>query len=238
MGRDGRTEIVLIAAVKGIDELSDATLPAAEQTRADAIARSLRRRQFVAGRMLLRTMLAQVLGGRPEDWAVDAEAGAPPRLPSHPHLHLSVSHSGEWVAAAIADRPVGIDLEGLGARRDPERFARWVCSPDELAAWRGLAGTDADDALIAHWTRKEAWLKREGGEVLLTRMHRLHAESREAPAADVATWRVGEVAMLSLCATDVAESVVTTASAADLRALGTFRMTDLGEAAPSRRRSA
>lgn len=228
---------MLLMATASCDA-SPMALSAEEAIRAAAIARPLRRRQFVAGRMLLRTMLAQVLGGRPEDWAVDAEAGAPPRLPSHPHLHLSVSHSGEWVAAAIADRPVGIDLEGLGARRDPERFARWVCSPDELAAWRGLAGTDADDALIAHWTRKEAWLKRDGGEVLLTRMHRLHAESREAPAADVATWRVGEVAMLSLCATDVAESVVTTASAADLRALGTFRMTDLGEAAPSRRRSA
>ena len=221
-----------------VQEQDDVFGSAEERRRVLSIAKPLRRRQFVAGRMLLRTMLAQVLGGRPEGWALDAEAGAPPRLPSHPHLHLSVSHSGEWVAAAIADRPVGIDLEGLGPRRDPERFARWVCSPDEFAAWCACDGAAADDLLIAHWTRKEAWLKRDGGEVLLTRMHRIHAEPADPTRAEVATWRVGEVAMLSLCASDVAESVVTTASAADLRALGAFRMTDLGEAAPSRRLSA
>ena len=228
---------MMLIAIERCDAAPRVELSAAELVRAAAIAKPLRRRQFVAGRMLLRTMLAQALGGRPEDWALDAGAGAPPRLPSHPALRLSVSHSGEWVAAAIADRPVGIDLEGLGARRDPERFARWVCSPDELAAWRGLAGTDADDALIAHWTRKEAWLKRDGGEVLLTRMHRLHAGLCDPPVADVATWRVGDAAMLSLCATGVHEAEALAGSAADLRALGTFRMQDRADAAPPRARA-
>jgi 4'-phosphopantetheinyl transferase len=229
---------VLVAAVGSLANPGYAGLSAEEAIRAAGIAKPLRRRQFVAGRRLLRTMLAQVLGGRPEDLALDAAAGLPPRLASRPDLHLSVSHSGEWVAAAIADRPVGIDIEALGARRDPERFARWVCSPEEFAAWCACGRTEADDLLIAHWTRKEAWLKREGGEVLLTRMHRLHAESREASDADVATWRVGDVAMLSLCAIGVTEVAVTAGSDVALRALGTFRMSDLGEAAPSRSRGA
>ncbi len=218
---------MLAFALISLDEVvaGTAALSEDERERADAIAKPLRRRQFIAGRLLLRRMLAQALGGRCEDFELDATAGAPPRMRSRPDLHLSVSHSREWVAAAIADRPVGIDIEALAARRDPERFARWVCSTDEFDRWRALDGVAADDALIAHWTRKEAWLKREGGEVLLTRMHRLHAEPVGAAQADVATWRLGEATMLSLCVSRVAD-VVTPASIG--RPAEWACMTDLG----------
>lgn len=200
---------MLAFALISLDEVvaEAAALSADERERADAIAKPLRRRQFIAGRLLLRRMLVQALGGRSGDFELDATAGAPPRMWSRPGLHLSVSHSREWVAAAIADRPVGIDIEARAARRDPERFGRWVCSPDEFDRWRALDGAAAEDALIAHWTRKEAWLKREGGEVLLTRMHRLHAEPVAAAQAEVATWRLGQAAMLSLCGSRVADVV-------------------------------
>lgn len=200
------------------------SLSAEEHARAATIAKPLRRRQFIAGRILLRRMLAASLGGRAEDFELEATAGAPPRVAAHPELQLSVSHSGEWVAAAIADRPVGIDIEGLGARRDPQRFARWVCSPDEWKDWRALDGTAADDALIAHWTRKEAWLKREGGEVLLTRMHRLHADTVDGAQANVATWRFGDAAMLSLCAQGVAAVTMDAALADRIKPQGWFRV--------------
>lgn len=196
-----------------------------ERERAATIAKPLRRRQFIAGRMLLRRMLAELLGGRTEDFELDATAGAAPRLRSHSDLHLSVSHSGEWVAAAIADRPVGVDIEGISARRDSRRFARWVCSPDEFAAWQALHGVDADDVLIAHWTRKEAWLKREGGEVLLTRMHRLHAAVADASQADGATWRLGDHSYLSVCAAEVREMDARWSVSARLD--GCWRMTSL-----------
>ena len=172
-------------------------------------------------------MLAQALGGHPEDFALDAIAGAPPRLALRPDLHLSVSHSGEWVAVAISDRPVGIDIEGLGARHDPRRFARWVCSPAEFERWHALEDVAADDALIAHWTRKEAWLKREGGDVLLTRMHRLQAEPCDGVMADVASWRVDAVAMLSVCSEAVATLPVDRTTMPLLRAEGRWRMTSL-----------
>jgi len=196
-----------------------------EQRRASSIAKPQRRRQFIAGRMLLRRMLADSLGGRAEDFELEATAGAPPRVVAHPGLHLSVSHSGEWVVAAVADRPVGIDIERLGERRDPQRFARWVCSADEWTDWRMLDGAAADDALIAHWTRKEAWLKREGGEVLLTRMHRLHAGTADAASADGATWRVADAAMLSVCADAVADLRIDAKTLQLLRPPAHWRMT-------------
>lgn len=183
-------------------------------------------------------MLAASFGGRAEDFELDATAGAAPRLGGHPGLHLSVSHSGEWVAAAIADRAVGIDIEGLGARRDPQRFARWVCSPDEWTGWRALDGMAADDALIAHWTRKEAWLKRDGGAVLLTRMRQLHADAVDAPSANVATWRVGDQAMLSLCADAVATACFDGEAAAHVGPPAYWRMHDQGDVAPAQGRHA
>lgn len=218
---------MLAFALISLDEVvaGTAALSEDERERADAIAKPLRRRQFIAGRLLLRRMLAQALGGRCEDFELDATAGAPPRMRSRPDLHLSVSHSREWVAAAIADRPVGIDIEALAARRDPERFARWVCSTDEFDRWRALDGVAADDALIAHWTRKEAWLKREGGEVLLTRMHRLHAGTADAASADGATWRVADAAMLSVCADAVADLRIDAKTLQLLRPPAHWRMT-------------
>ena len=201
---------------------AEAALSLAEQARAAGIAKPLRRRQFIAGRRLLRRMLADACGGHAEDWVLEATAGAPPSVASRPDLCLSVSHSGEWVAAAVADRPVGIDIEALRARRDPERFARWVCSSAEWNDWRALEGPAADDALIAHWTRKEAWLKRDGGEVLLTRMHRIHAEPADMARAEVATWRLGDVAMLSLCAQDVAAVAIDPTPADRLEPQGWF----------------
>jgi 4'-phosphopantetheinyl transferase len=208
----------------------------ADLARAASITKPQRRQQFIAGRWLLRQMLAEALGGRAENIVIDAVAGAPPRVLSRPDLHLSVSHSGGWVAVAVADRPVGIDIEGLGARRDSPRFARWVCGPDEWRAWRALEGKAADDALIAHWTRKEAWLKREGGEVMLTRMRRLQADAVDAPSANVATWRVGDQAMLSLCADAVAAVQFDADATARLQQAGFWRMHEQGDAARARRR--
>lgn len=215
-----------IASTVLADAWTDAgLLSVAEHARATAIAKPQRRRQFIAGRMLLRRMLADIVGGRAEDVEIDATAGAAPRVSTHPDLHLSVSHSGDWVVAAVADRPVGIDIERLGERRDPQRFARWVCSADEWTDWRTLDGAAADDALIAHWTRKEAWLKREGGEVLLTRMHRLHAGTADAASADGATWRVADAAMLSVCADAVADLRIDAKTLQLLRPPAHWRMT-------------
>lgn len=211
---------------------NDVALSAEEAIRAAGITKPLRREQFIAGRMLLRQVLARALGGCPEDWVLDAVVGAPPRVKGRPDLHLSVSHSGEWVAAALADRPLGIDIERLGARPNPQRFARWVCSPDEFERWTALDALAADDALIGHWTRKEAWLKCAGGEVLLTRMHRLQAESVSPEHAEGRTFRVGDAAMLSVCCARVCEMRIDDATSALLQPDSAWRLVDQAEVSP------
>jgi 4'-phosphopantetheinyl transferase len=68
----------------------------------------------------------------------------------------SLSHDATWVAAAVHDEPVGVDLERVDLRR-PELVARVLCDAE-----RALLG--ALDALTFTrlWTAKEAVLKAAG----------------------------------------------------------------------------
>lgn len=76
-----------------------------------------------------------------------------PTLPGGPEF--SIAHAAGLVACAVADSPIGLDLEALDAVR-PEQL-RLVLSADERAAV--AAGTlDATDA----WVMKEAVLKAAG----------------------------------------------------------------------------
>lgn len=78
-----------------------------------------------------------------------------PYLPDLPGLHLSISHSGDRVVCAVADVPVGIDLE-LPRPVRPGLAARWF-DPDEQAR---IARDPA--AFFDLWMAKEAVLKEIG----------------------------------------------------------------------------
>ncbi len=81
-----------------------------------------------------------------------------PYLRDYPNAHFNISHSGQYVACAVADRPVGIDVQIIGAYR-PDVAAR-VCSGEELA---GIEVSDAPASEFTKlWTRKEAHLKMLG----------------------------------------------------------------------------
>ncbi len=81
-----------------------------------------------------------------------------PYLRDYPNVHFNISHSGQYVACAVADRPVGIDVQVVGTYR-PDVAVR-VCSEGELAK------IETSDNLATEftklWTRKEAYLKMLG----------------------------------------------------------------------------
>ncbi len=81
-----------------------------------------------------------------------------PYLRDYPNIHFNISHSGQYVACAVADRPVGIDVQAIGAYR-PDVAVR-MCNEEELA------GIEASDnpatGFTKLWTRKEAYLKMLG----------------------------------------------------------------------------
>jgi len=81
-----------------------------------------------------------------------------PYLRDYPNVHFNISHSGQYVVCAVADRPVGIDVQVIGAYR-PDVAAR-VCTGKELA--RLGASDDPAVEFTKLWTQKEANLKMLG----------------------------------------------------------------------------
>ena len=106
--------------------------------------------RFLAGRMLLRELVAELTGLPLESITVTAacpDCGREHGQPRVDGVFVSLSHAGAvTVAAASADAPVGIDIEPRDA------------TPERLAAIHDVAGGDD----LAHWTRVEAVLKADG----------------------------------------------------------------------------
>lgn len=153
--------------------------------------------EFIAGRLLARSLLVEVAGGTLADWPLSGEPGRAPGPVGAPPWHVSVSHSGDLVACAIAPVPVGIDVEAPGRRRDRRALLQAITTPAELA---GLAGIDDDAQVLARrvWTVKEAWLKCQGGELFATMLgHGAELRPAIAGTANACSWRVGD-AMLAV----------------------------------------
>ena len=80
------------------------------------------------------------------------ERGKPYLLRSE--LHVSLSHSGGYAAAAVADVPLGLDLQSL--REISLRVQERLYSREEIA-WIGLAeGDERQKRAVRLWTMKEA----------------------------------------------------------------------------------
>jgi len=131
----------------------------AERERWERFRRDEDRARFVLGVALLRLAVAGTLGVSVADVTIDrtcATCGQPhgrPRLPGD-ELHVSVSHSGDWIAVALtAVAPVGVDVEQVRAI-DIAGMAKLVLAPDERA--------DSLADFYALWARKESAVKATG----------------------------------------------------------------------------
>jgi phosphopantetheinyl transferase (holo-ACP synthase) len=93
-------------------------------------------------------------------------------------LRVSISHTEDWVAAAVANVPIGIDLEQRSRRLDD------TIEPLLLNAGEA-PGSLSPDALLQRWVAKEAWVKRDVGSALPERLWYLHLGPSPREQADV-----------------------------------------------------
>jgi len=161
-------------------------LSCGEQQRLAVLVGERRRTQFLAARWQARWLLAQVLGGTPEDWVLEAPPDAPPSVAGRGDLFLSISHSGDRTACALASSPVGVDLEQPQRQRDTEGLVALCCTPGEQALFAGLGDAERAALFYASWTVKEAWLKQRGEWLAPRRLRQLDA--RPAEDGDIRTW--------------------------------------------------
>ncbi len=95
-----------------------------------------------------------------------------PYLRDYPNAHFNISHSGRYVVCAVADRPVGIDVQVIGTYRHD--VAVRVCSEEQLVKIE--ASNDPAAEFTKLWTQKEAYLKMLGRGIT--------ARIRELPTRD------------------------------------------------------
>lgn len=81
-----------------------------------------------------------------------------PYLADYPDVHFNISHSGQYVACAVCDRPVGIDIQKMVPYR-PE-IAVNVCNQEEMAQLN--ASTEWEREFAQIWAKKEAFVKLTG----------------------------------------------------------------------------
>ena len=118
-----------------------------------------RRRSLCAG-LALKACLNTVGLCEAAEPIVRDEHGCP-RLRLHPEWHFSLSHSGEWGVCALAESPVGIDVERQRAVQ-AERLAERYFSPQEATWLKTLTESERQQAFFRLWTAKESVLKAQG----------------------------------------------------------------------------
>lgn len=144
-----------------LDRLS-AVLSPAERRRAEAYRSGDDARRFSAARGWLRHVLAAVLGVEPAAVPLSEDAGKPRLLPSGSPPRFNVSHAGELAVVAVASFEVGVDIEDARAGRRWSGVVPVTCAPREAAALAELPEDEREEAFLAVWTAKEAYLKATG----------------------------------------------------------------------------
>jgi phosphopantetheinyl transferase len=105
--------------------------------------------------------------------------------------YVSLSHSAPYAAAAIDQRPIGIDIEMVRPMNDAT--ARLFLSDDEAAAVRACT---VPDAMLHAWCAKEAaWKQRSEEFATMKRLPLRLLESRDDGLRfdAVTTWRDGDL---------------------------------------------
>lgn len=174
-------------------------LSADERLRLAAFASADRRLAFALGRTAARALLAEALGVPAVEVAMTVGDDGAPRSPGR---SVSIAHTGrgaEAIAvAAVAHRPVGVDVERVAPRR-PDLWRR-LLTPAEHDVLEALGGP-TDEAQTLVWALKESVLKgqqtgfRAGARSVVLSLGeapgRARAASEQSGAWEVAYARLG-----------------------------------------------
>jgi 4'-phosphopantetheinyl transferase len=124
------------------------------------------KQEYLAGQMLIRTVLSEYSDAAPPDWEIgQLENGKPfiilPEL-AEP-IHFNLSHSEDRLVLAISRHALtGVDIESVKAKRRIEQIAARHFSAAELEQ---LSSLEHDEKLLRFyefWTLKEAFIKAKG----------------------------------------------------------------------------
>lgn len=135
-------------------------LSSSEQDRANRYHFTKDKNRFIICRALLKFLLSKHLGVDISEIILEVDINKKPYLPSHPSVYFNVSYSLDFAMIAIADHPVGIDIEYINKEFDFKDILPTVFQQhemDEIENSRNKPFT-----FYKFWTRKEAIVKAIG----------------------------------------------------------------------------
>ncbi|MFT3929360.1 MAG: 4'-phosphopantetheinyl transferase superfamily protein [Spongiibacteraceae bacterium] len=121
-------------------------------------------KEFLVGRALLRTALAERINCNPHDLQFSKNADGKPTLASpQSRWQFNLTHSHDWVALALCEgSTIGIDIESYKRRNNLSGIAKRFFSDAENAQLNRCDESEWLDLFFAVWTLKEAHAKALG----------------------------------------------------------------------------
>jgi 4'-phosphopantetheinyl transferase len=137
-----------------------------ELERAERFRFEKHRTRFIAGRAVLRKILASYLGCSPARVMFDYQPAGKPQLSRTTHdlpLQFNVSHSENLAICGVTlSDEIGVDIEWLRPVPDANQLAERFFSQEESAQLASLRPRERQEGFLKLWTCKEAWLKASG----------------------------------------------------------------------------
>lgn len=189
--------------------------------RCEAISAPRRRQQFLAGRWFARQCLARWGGGVWSDYVLSASDDAPPLVLQAPFdlstrpVHVSVSHSADGVACAVASHPIGVDVEDTTRQRDTDVLGAMIHGRHEAESVAPLDVATRRDQFFARWSLKEAWIKHQPTSLAMSAIECEPGDSMTAEAVVLhsAEWVVAvlpvQIGELRVCGEAFDDAAVT-----------------------------
>ncbi len=161
-----------------------------ERDRADRFKFEHHRQRFVAGRGILRSILAQYLNTNPQDLKFSYQPQGKPFLDQS--LQFNLAHSEDLALIAVTlDRPVGIDVEAIRAIENLEALAQRFFTSTEYEAICQTQIEARSRLFFRYWTCKEAILKATGAG--LSNLNGLEIKTLPDPESRVDNWILREI---------------------------------------------
>lgn len=187
----------ILLGVRRLDDLledlpdGDAWLSLQERERLMRITHPQRCAQYRAGHGYARELLARFGGGERSQWALARDPrGAPLALldGKASSLHVSLSHSGGFIACAVALQALGVDIECPVRDRDVLALAESLYPGEFVRELAQCDGATRTSRFFRRWTLDEAHGKADGRGL---QMHALKAQAWQSVAlgaGDGWTW--------------------------------------------------
>lgn len=145
-------------------------LDGVERSRYEAYQDADQRARFGTGRLVAKSVIAEMIGAQPREIRFDAtcgrcteQHGKPMLAPGFPPLELSISTSGERVAVAVMNGfQLGVDVLRIDRNRDVLKLTRHAFDAIERSLWLELPSSERVDGYYRVCVRKNSMLKAAG----------------------------------------------------------------------------